>query len=548
MNKSWEDAAARSTSIVLAAFTTNAAFKTIETIETRIRSVIGSSDPQALFRKYKELQPVSTGHLQGPEHRVATASCRSSSVIDELLEPWAALSAFGALPAEGRIVKPKFQKITDYVCPHEADCGGKERVCFAALLDNMTYIINRNGERPSTVARQGTPLYKDISLFSPGQADVSGIRCAFGLRMLLSTCQCHTWPMEKTPTSTNCRVEALRFAEEALVSIRAVLDDQSMPCRCCRTLAYHLELLKHDLQSFMTERVFDLFSQTPWVAGSQMLEILEATFYYGLKLTSYRHYVGSILHTYNVLTKIGGMRPVPLLERLTTVLQDVVFCGSRPSQNFNSCFVRFMGGRIRFHTRAGPHHRKDHQYNWNLQLPRRRDSCDTGLRTELNDTRFTYEKVSLLHHIKAHKYVLCEPLWRQVRKRVDIDEEEEMQNPGNRRRTSSACPSTASRRLEGMHEGAMSEFQGDFPVAKINFFAVYLLCVRIIAAINGKTHDKDDSLCLCFAYNMLQAADAYKAHARAPKRFREHALSETCREAIEEALKDKCLSEFLWNI
>lgn len=62
----------------------------------------------------------------------------------------------------------------------------------------------------------------------------------------------------------NCRLQALRFAQEAAPHIQAILDDSTMPCHCFNTLAYHLENVHKQLDQFLQERAFDLYFQSPW--------------------------------------------------------------------------------------------------------------------------------------------------------------------------------------------------------------------------------------------------------------------------------------------
>ncbi|KAI9673146.1 MAG: hypothetical protein M1817_003008 [Caeruleum heppii] len=541
-NEIWEEVGSRSTSIVFAAFATNAAFKTLETIECRLCAISGASDPRSLQMRYDQLHPKTVETLPDGLHQ--------ASIIDELQQPWAALCEFGTRPAESGLIQPKLQRVTDYVHPRHDDCAEEDRACLCALLENMRRLIVPSDQKLGIVARQGTPLYEDVRRLGLGQREATGIRCAFGLRLLLSTCQCHTWTRETGPTRTNCRVEALRFAEEAILSIRDVLEDGSMPCRCCRTLAFYLEFVKQDLESFTKETIFDLFSQAPWVAGSQMLEMLEATFYYGLKLCSYRHYVGAVLHAYNVMVTFGHIKAVPVLERVATALQEVIFCGMRPVRNYHSCFIRFMGGKLHFHTGSRASVGPGGRQSWRLELPRNGEDKGSGLRRELNDMRFKYEKVSLLHHIKGHKYAPCEAVWAQLHRRSQRTGEDKAKvGHGRQRISGSLCPSSPHERLGKMLDGARGEFQGDFPTAKINLFRVYLACVEIVRAINARTdHGDGDGLCLCFADTLLRAADDYQGRRRGAQRFGERGLREACRQAFERALGSRPLSDFLWDI
>jgi hypothetical protein len=143
----------------------------------------------------------------------------------------------------------------------------------------------RRERRLISIVRLGTPMYPDIGyFFTHNETDTNGLRCAYGLQVLLEPYKSYLLTSTPAHPPPNCRLQVLKFAQEAIPRLRAVLDDSSMPCRCVQTLASHLENLHSHFKAFLEERVFDLYFQSPWVSGSHMLEMLESPFYYGLRL------------------------------------------------------------------------------------------------------------------------------------------------------------------------------------------------------------------------------------------------------------------------
>ena len=174
---------------------------------------------------------------------------------------------------------------------------------FSVMLYNIGTLLQAHHQQ-NTIIRIGTPVYPEVGYFlahGEKDSDNNGLRSSCGLQLLLESYKSYIFTAGPTYAASSCRLQALKFAQEARISIRAVLDDSTMPCRCPGTLAYHLENLDQDFKGFLETRVFDFYFQSPWVSGSHVLEMLEALFYHGLRLFSYRNYVGALLHAYNVL-------------------------------------------------------------------------------------------------------------------------------------------------------------------------------------------------------------------------------------------------------
>lgn len=134
------------------------------------------------------------------------------------------------LPCE--TCKQKPSNITLRIGPDSVEADGK---CLNMLLLNITQHVQARAI-PTDIVRAGSPMYADIGYFlTHTENDVNGLRCTFGLRMLLDAYKSFMLACQETRIPRSCRLHALKLAQEALPSIGAVLGDSSMPCRCYQT-------------------------------------------------------------------------------------------------------------------------------------------------------------------------------------------------------------------------------------------------------------------------------------------------------------------------
>ena len=526
--KVWMQAGNGDIPLVVAALMTNVAFARFETVEQHLKVLCGSADPAVLL----------TQMLQAHDSLTKSKAVDDvSQAIESLQQSWDLLlhlkdsSRPTKLPCEP-------SNITLRIGSNSAEADEK---CLNMILLNITQHVQAE-TIPTDIVRAGSPMYADIGYFlTHTENDVNGLRCTFGLRMLLDAYKGFMLACQETNTPRSCRLHALKLAQEALPSIGAVLGDSSMPCRCHQTLAFHLANLEQDLKAFLEEKCFDLYFQSPWVSGSHLLEMHETLFHYGLRLFSYRHYVGSVVHVYHVLRELSGFEPVPLLERIRDTFNDVLFPGGRPSRNFQACCLRYMGGRLKFKPDTSDHRSGSHH----MAIPARTAKTTAGLgpRREANDLRFAYRKISLFYHVKEKGYHFDESSLvdpnafdknHQGRTGDDHPKQDSMSNP---------CLHQLSR----LQEAVLDDFAGPFPVARVNFFQIYMSCVRIISIVSAKTHDGENQ-CLCFVDAMLQAADRYKANEHKAQPFGCKGLVKACKEAMGFVLGDRSVDNFLWNI
>ncbi|MCJ1243468.1 hypothetical protein MMC30_000665 [Trapelia coarctata] len=163
---------------------------------------------------------------------------------------------------------------------------------------------------------------------------------------------------------------------------------------------------------------------------------------------------------------------IPILGELCDLMGKSVFLGNRPNRNYHGCFTRFRGAKVVVdrdcsqHT-AGPRAR----------LARPPAFEDTDKR------RLLPGELSLFYQLDNYQYQTPGPLW------LEIYNAQRTRNtpPFKQDEVDKAVHENSfSVPLEKLHIGARSEFQGQFPRAKINYFAVYLLCTEILEDLHAR--------------------------------------------------------------
>ena len=544
----WEQAAHGESSIMVATLITNIVYAAFEGVESRLKMLNNTSDPAALRDRFNSLAQ-SMGLAKGEE-------VDSNPVIHELLESllvsWQQLLEIkGEGPTKQHQKGPSSSQLpSQLVLRQGPNSGTTDDECLMVMLQNIVQHI-QSSYLGNNILRLGTPVYSEIGYFLTHEStNLNGLRCSYGLRMLLTSYKSYLFALKNTDGSSNCRLQALKFVQEVLPSISAVLDDSTMPCRCHGTLAYHLQNLREDFQGFLGVNRFDFYFQSPWVCGCHMLEMSEALFYYGLRLFSYRNYVGSVIHVYNVLKQFTGLESIPLLEESCRAFCDVLFPGGRPERNFKACYIRFMGGRLRFNSHASDH--KSGCHSMAIPAHTAKATAGFGAQRQVTDPRFEYRKISCLYHIKERGYHLDEATWNRVCNLGHADEDGKQKSQKRRACTHHTDTFSCSpqHRLQSLQKAVLTEFTNPFPTAKINFLQVYLACVHIIAKISDRYHgdgERPGQHCLCFVDPILSAGDRCRGYGHGFQAFGCKDLVRICRGAMVETLGTRCVEEFLWK-
>jgi hypothetical protein len=202
------------------------------------------------------------------------------------------------------------------------------------------------------------PLLGEVGCFLGDPEGLLGTELVCGLVLFLESTKTFIW-MNDRPNPTNCRLLALKLANEVRSSIELVRDiEKDTFQKSHRIDGHEAELLRNVselLKRFTCTNCFDLYHQSPWVAGSNMSAILGNAPALGLIMLGRQGIFVRMLHMYNMLQKLGIIKDVQLLELLCNLFVKEVFLGSRPNQKFDTIQNRSLGGSLVWSgTRNGP--------------------------------------------------------------------------------------------------------------------------------------------------------------------------------------------------
>lgn len=303
------------------------------------------------------------------------------------------------------------------------------------------------------------------------------IQLVFGMELLISSYKAFLWT-DSRPNKRNCRIEALNFARavqkellETAKCIDAIEDHDKGP------LAVYRELLSSQadrLSLFIKEVRFDLYYQAPWIAGSHILEIFNASSGFGVQLCSKFGYVCAVLHLYNALRRLEpAIHEITLLDRLCLIFKESVFLGVLPTENFSSHFKRAMNQR--------PTRQEDSS---NLRY----FSASSGWEPTKREIRGS--DISIFYQLYNECFQTTRAFWGR------IYTHQATQTP-----TQSAIdkfmaelsvrPFNVS--LERIRNAAQAEFEQEPAPACLNFFVIFRFCVQVLKDI-GDAVERSDSI------------------------------------------------------
>ena len=542
----WEQVAQGKVSLALAALISHAAFAAFETIEQRLQAKTEILNFDTIRSKVIGPQSLFEAHDEDINFSKPTASL----CLDGLQQCWQLLARMKDDGPGGQCEKtPCHSQLPSTIRLRQAlNPKSTDKKCLEILLHDIGVHIQSTC-RYCRIVRTSTPILAEVGYFlTHEESENNDLRCTYGLRLLLDAYKGYLFAPNLTCTPSSSRLKVLRFVQEVIPSISAVLDNPTMPCRCPDTLAYHMEHFLSDLKVYLTTKGFDFYLQSPWVCGSHILHILDALFYYGMRLFGYRNYLGAVVHVYNVLRKFTGLKSIEILEHISNTWGQVIFPGGLPERNFKSSYVRYMGGRLRFH-RHGKHESGCHS----LAIPSHTAKASAGFGTQ-GDPRFDCEKISFFYQFKRNGFYMDDA----VRSRLSGLRSSQPESLVRKQKRCShhdpASHETASCnphfRLQQLQQGLSPEFEGEFPLAKINFNKIYLAIVRVVSLISDKAHGdnaRPGQRCLCFADEILSAADHYRAREHSGQPFGYKGLIEICRDAMMEVLGPMKVEDCLWN-
>lgn len=400
----------------------------------------------------------------------------------------------------------------------------------------------------------------------------------FGLMLLVESTKSFMFPVDAPPQTANCRLKALGLARDMMASVKAVNETRPInpgsgdnyPICTDDKIVIGLQFLQDDLAGFLGSARWDFYYQAPWVAGSQMLWMLSQANDYGMMLCNRRRYLGAVLHLYNCLKQLDQIEAEPvLLERLCEVLGPQVFgSDSRPRTDFFKVWARYVGGELEYDPLL--HHATPFYHSYNPQedqlkfWPRDRLWRVATHKIE-NDKRISLSKISYFYALESIKYEVdtvegTTALARMLdikNKGGDATDEE------TEKIRDILAYQFLALSFEDMQPSIVSELEGEFPIARINWFAVYITCTGILEAIGkhlqANTSDPEQKRRTGYDYHItgvrfiemfLADADQGTRHKRARRAWekKEQARIKVPVTIIQNELREKKTADFVWKI
>lgn len=293
------------------------------------------------------------------------------------------------------------------------------------------------------------------------------ISTTFALQMMVESYK-NGFKPHKFPS--NPRISSLKFAQDISRSIKRLLEDFPVPvkpgcgCQYCQppTLYQRLGSLAKNVSDFLTEPRFDLYYQTPLVAGSQIMAMLSMVNELGLQVCNQLQLVGVALHLYNMLRQLNAIDEEKILfERLCDVTGHRIFRGPRPKAMFDTHYKAFQRGRLEIDPKTRKHRMV--LSSWN---PRRLD----------------YHSLSDVAGLQKCKFLPGCQSWVSVWKR---------QGPGSglEREIDATFQEIQTHplvcALDHLEAAANQEWKGEFPVARLNWLEIYMSCFEFLEGISN---------------------------------------------------------------
>ena len=488
VNVCWQRVSLGEASFVAASLVTNTALATLRDLEGQLRDLDEHVDLQSLQKTCSMLHGNADDYNPAGWHDFAQKLSVTKKALVHCTDSHAI--PLGETNTKPDQTRPGCVRIVEVL-----KIGGKPEFLMTLIGDVQRLVWSES--TPEAVVRSIAPVYADMGYYLSNRHGKSAeLRLLLSLAFLSETYTAYLDNVRLPATVVQNRLNALRFAQQGRQTIHNLLSDKTcFPCRCTQTLAFHLQKLEADLLQYASHNCWDVFFQSPWVAGNHALEMLDLCHYYGMKLFGYRHYVGAVLHTYNVLQQLAGLEKVPLFESLCEQYGQTFFPGGRPEANFKACWTRYIGARLKF--KKG--HRSQNQRNsWCMAVPAHAAQKAAGLGISKGEHDDRDE--CLLFKIKKQDYCVSEKQWTAFRNAKTIGKLDEGR----------AVPSKLQSLLSYADSVLSSSSDEAIPQARLNHFAVFATCVRIISTLSDAAHtSKEDKgmNCICFVNAILSGGD-----------------------------------------
>lgn len=270
----------------------------------------------------------------------------------------------------------------------------------------------------------------------------------------------------------NHRIHVLTFAQHIHKSVERFLSSDSFrprsgcDCTDCQgpiALLDQTQSFSRDLVAFTRERCFDLYHQSPVVAGYQASRILARATNIGTLLCNRSQYVGIVLHMYNLLRQFHVIDTESvLLDNLCEVINHNIFRGPRPTRKFFSQYAAFSGAALEFDKKTRTHSM----------------AIGSVLKRHLHPHRLS--AFNGLNDCACKPRCNCwAPVWYGINAHHDIS------NKGVDKTAAQINSHPVVCVLEPLETVVRPQWQGTFPIGKINWFEIFMTCTEILEKISS---------------------------------------------------------------
>ncbi|GKT67274.1 hypothetical protein ColTof3_14613 [Colletotrichum tofieldiae] len=262
---------------------------------------------------------------------------------------------------------------------------------------------------------------------------------------------------------SQCRLQALRLAMEIRASISPVMEVIKTMVQDCERARYWYNTLQsfhQALGAYLRERKFDIYHTSPWTAGSHMMEMLTQAFCCGYRVNSDWATISATLHLYNAMRhSVADTPSIPVFDELCQLFIEKVFRGSLPNRNFCSTYRRIV-----YHSKI--------KKGSVSQSKRSAFSLAIGFTRVPQDLEIDCWLID--HHFSNHD----EDPWFQAAVH-DIDKSGS-EHKTYRKIKEAQAKVTLSEYMEKSKARILLELKGPRPIARLNFFAVFMLCSKFL--------------------------------------------------------------------
>ncbi|KAJ0299613.1 hypothetical protein COL5a_000136 [Colletotrichum fioriniae] len=291
-----------------------------------------------------------------------------------------------------------------------------------------------------------------------------------GLDLLITTFDVFRWPNGESNEDLDARNSALELATQ----MRTAVDSSTEVVRASLDNASHADLVEKmkefhgALDDYATEDCTQFYYRAPWTAGGHMGEMLFQAQHMGRYLAGCCTggglcIVPATLHLYNALRRSDfKLAEIPIMEELCNLFKANVFQGDLTDRNFLSIYRRIVYG--------GPLNKTKSAIEWKSN-----QSIIPPLSSIFCDQYAINYKTGPIFLARINGQ--SAPTTRAQEEKIV--------------KKSSLQPQPLTTVMHLAKETVLAEFNGPVPVARINYFAIFDLCVKVLENF-GKIIDESD--------------------------------------------------------